>query len=61
MRFQMGGVKLERWEEKKERLGRFFAKGLQAELRFQSKDELDLMILPKGQQDDPAIHQLKPQ
>ena len=47
LRFKIGGVSLIRWEEKQERLGRFFAKDMQAELFSTSEDELDLMIVPK--------------
>merc|ERR1712072_1665876 len=32
MRFEMGGVNIEQWNNQQERLGRFFAKGLKAEL-----------------------------
>ena len=38
---------LARWEEKQERLGRFFEKGMQAELLTPQEGELDLMIIPK--------------
>ena len=47
LRFKIAGVSLIRWEEKQERLGRFFAKDMQAELFSPSEDELDLMIVPK--------------
>ncbi len=47
LRFEIAGVDLERWEEKKERLGRFFASGLEAQLVSPSNTELDLLILPK--------------
>ncbi len=46
MRFQRGGVPLPSWEEKQERLGRFFTKGMQAEVISQNKDEIDLIIVP---------------
>ncbi|WP_320674304.1 DUF2854 domain-containing protein [Prochlorococcus sp. MIT 1341] len=46
LRFEIGGVALERWEEKKDRLSRFFAKGLQAELLCKDEGLLDLMLLP---------------
>ncbi len=46
MRFKMAGVSLERWNDKKERLGRFFAKGLCAELFCPSSGEIDLTLLP---------------
>ena len=51
MRFDMAGVKLDRWQEKKERLGRFFAKGLQAEIINQSSEKIDLMLLPQNNQE----------
>ena len=47
LRFELAGVEISRWQEKKERLGRFFAKGLEAELLTPSTGEIDLMILPK--------------
>ncbi len=46
MRFKMAGVPLERWNEKKERLGRFFAKGLCAELFCPIPGEIDLTLMP---------------
>ena len=46
MRFQLGAVPLEAWQEKQERLGRFFTKGMQAEIISQNKDEIDLIIAP---------------
>ncbi len=51
LRFNLAGVSLERWEEKKERLGRFFAKGLEAKLIGSPEGKLDLFILPKQNQD----------
>ena len=50
MRFEMAGVSLERWNDKKERLGRFFAKGLCAELFCPTPDEIDLTLLPPKQE-----------
>ena len=47
MRFEMAGVKIERWKDQQERLGRFFAKGLKAELFCPSPGEIDLTLLPK--------------
>ena len=47
LRFELAGVSLERWEEKKERLGRFFAKGLEAELISPFEGVLDLILKPK--------------
>ena len=46
LRFQHNAVPLERWQEKRERLGRFFAKGLRAELNVLDDDRFDLMLLP---------------
>ena len=46
LRFQLNAVPLDRWEEKQERLGRFFAKGLQAQLTSLEDDQLDLILLP---------------
>ena len=45
MRFEMAGVPLERWNNQKERLGRFFAKGLSAELFCPTPGEIDLTLL----------------
>ena len=52
MRFKMAGVPLERWNDQKERLGRFFAKGLCAELFCPSPGEIDLTLLPPKQQEN---------
>ena len=46
MRFEMAGVPLERWNGQKDRLGRFFAKGLNAELFCPTPGEIDLTLLP---------------
>ena len=46
LRFEMAGVSLSRWEEKKERFGRFFAKGLKAEIVSPNQGEVDILILP---------------
>ena len=46
LRFQPNAVPLERWQGKRERLGRFFAKGLRAELNAVDEDRFDLMLLP---------------
>ena len=51
MRFQIAGVALERWNDKKERLGRFFAKGLRAELFCPTPGEIDLTLLPQNQKE----------
>ena len=47
LRFKNEGVSLLRWQEKQERLGRFFAKGMQAKLLSPNEGEIDLMIVPK--------------
>ncbi len=51
MRFKMAGVPLERWNNQKERLGRFFAKGLCAELFCPTPGEIDLTLLPPKQEE----------
>ncbi len=56
LRFETAGVSIERWQERKERLGRFFAKGLQAELKPASSEALDLTLLP-SQNDEQSRHQ----
>ena len=52
MRFEMAGVPLERWNDKKERLGRFFAKGLCAELFCPTPGEIDLTLLPPKKEEN---------
>ncbi len=52
MRFEMGGVPLERWNDRKERLGRFFAKGLNAELFCPTPGEIDLTLLPHKKEEN---------
>ena len=52
MRFRMAAVSLERWNSQKERLGRFFAKGLCAELFCPTSGELDLTLLPQKQEEN---------
>ena len=47
LRFELAGVPLELWKDKQERLGRFFAKDLQAELISPTPELLDLMLVPK--------------
>ena len=47
LRFEIAGVPLPQWEEKQERLGRFFLKGLEAKLESPSQEEIDLILLPK--------------
>ena len=46
LRFRTEGVPFERWQEKQERLGRFFDKGLQARLSQPASGELLLELLP---------------
>ena len=48
MRFACEAVGLERWQERRERLGRFFAKGLKAQILPLENDQLDLKLLPKS-------------
>ena len=52
MRFEMAGVSLDRWNNQKERLGRFFAKGLSAELFCPTPREIDLTLLPPKQEEN---------
>ena len=47
MKFEFCGVPLEKWESQKDRLGRFFAKNLTAEITSISATELKLELLPK--------------
>ncbi len=49
MRFLLGAVPLERWKERQERLGRFFAKGMRAELKEVDEQRLDVVLLPAGE------------
>lgn len=51
MRFEMAGVSIEKWNTQQERLGRFFAKGLKAELFCPSPGEIDLTLLQKKEED----------
>jgi hypothetical protein len=46
LRFRMEGVPFERWQEKQDRLGRFFDKGLEARLSQPASGELLLELLP---------------
>jgi hypothetical protein len=48
LRFLTAGVPLERWQERQERLGRFFGPGLRAELEPQPGGELLLRLLPQA-------------
>ena len=47
LKFLIAGVSIDRWKEREERLGRFFAKGLQAQLISSNPKEIDLILLPK--------------
>ena len=49
MRFSLGAIPLQRWQEKQDRLGRFFAKGLRAELTDLGDGRIDLQLLPSGE------------
>ena len=51
MRFEMAGVNIEKWNDQQERLGRFFAKGLKAELFCPSPGEIDITLLQKKEED----------
>ncbi len=51
MRFKIAGVSLERWNNKKERLGRFFAKGFSAEIFCPTPGEIDLTLLPQKKEE----------
>ncbi len=47
MKFQFGGVPIERWQEQTDRLGRFFAKDLIATITSTAEGELTLELLTK--------------
>ena len=47
MKFKLCGVSIEKWEDKKDRLGRFFANGLVAEINSNEPDEVELKLSPK--------------
>ncbi|MBD2549056.1 DUF2854 domain-containing protein [Microcystis elabens FACHB-917] len=53
------GVPFERWQDRRERLGRFFGPGLKAELRQASPGRLQLSLLPATSPDpassDPSL------
>ncbi len=49
MKFEFLGVPIEKWQDKKDRLGRFFAKDLIADIACSSPGELSLQLLPKSQ------------
>lgn len=46
LQFRTGGVPLERWQDRCERLGRFFAPGLVAEIHPSGSDGFELLLLP---------------
>ena len=48
LRFEAAGVPYSRWQEKGERLGRFFDKGLQARLSEPAAGEVLLELLPQA-------------
>ena len=47
MKFESQGVPIAKWEGAKERLGRFFANGLMAEINSTTAGEIDLELRPK--------------
>ncbi len=46
LQFERNGVALERWQERRERLSRFFGPGLQAELEEEGPGRLSLLLVP---------------
>ncbi len=48
MKFKSYGVPLEKWQEKKERLGRFFAENLVADITSSIPSEIELKLIPKS-------------
>ncbi|MEX1322772.1 MAG: DUF2854 domain-containing protein [Synechococcaceae cyanobacterium] len=48
LRFASGAVPFERWQERRERLGRFFGAGLRAELEPLQSGGLQLTLLPSS-------------
>ncbi len=48
LRFACGAVPYERWQERQERLGRFFGSGLRAELESRKPGGLQLSLLPSA-------------
>ncbi|MCP9928115.1 DUF2854 domain-containing protein [Cyanobium sp. CH-040] len=47
LRFRCGAVSYERWQERRDRLGRFFGAGLVADLEPLGEDGLQLTLLPQ--------------
>ena len=54
LRFKTAGVVISRWQDQQDRLGRFFTKGMQAEINSPEKGHIDLMILPKRNEIQPT-------
>ncbi|KGG12891.1 MULTISPECIES: DUF2854 domain-containing protein [Prochlorococcus] len=52
MKFEVNGVPIEKWEEKKDRLGRFFAKNFEATLISCGTGQLELTLLPSQKPGD---------
>ena len=52
LRFKLAGVPFKKWQEKQERLGRFFAKGLEAKIISEDQKELDLVLMPKSKEEE---------
>jgi hypothetical protein len=48
LRFRAAGVPFSRWQDKQDRLGRFFDKGLQARLSEPARGEVLLELLPQS-------------
>ena len=49
LRFKLGAITFEKWTSKRERLERFFAKGMKVQLNSEPNEELDLVLLPLEQ------------
>ncbi len=54
MKFEFGDVPVEQWEEKKDRLGRFFQKDLIAKISSNTSGELNLELIPKSNNTEPT-------
>ena len=52
LRFEIAGVSLERWQAQEERLGRFFAKGLKAEVLSENNKEIDIILLEQTNKEE---------
>ncbi len=57
MKFKSEGVPLEKWEDRRERLGRFFAKDLTADIKLTSLNEINLELRPNDQQPKTTVNQ----